>query len=156
VLNAETLTLKKVVLTFPRRARSGKTVGRSTLLAAGTFGGPRGTPDPTAGVVVSLATPQHGRMVIVEHRLTMRGNGNRSTGRDGGISLLLKRTPKDVQFVLKGKGTDLAALDTGNRDLTVAIEIGKTGDFASAQFVQNRNLVGKKNVYTLPKKRRRA
>ena len=85
----------------------------------------------------------------------MRTRGRRATGRDGGLTLSLRRTGDGFAFVLKGKGPDVAPLDTGNRDLTVAIEFGKTGDFATAQFVQNRNLTGKKNVFTLPKKRRR-
>jgi hypothetical protein len=49
----------------------------------------------------------------------------------------------------------VAPLDTGNRDLTVAFEFGKSGDFAQAQFVQNRNLTGKKNVFTLPKNKKK-
>src|SRR5206468_12663749 len=100
VLNAEALTLNKVVLTFPRRKRNGKTAGRTKLLASGTFGGAQGTPDPAAGVTVSLATPKDGRMVIVERHLVMRGNSKRSTASDGGLSLLLRRGPRGVRFVL--------------------------------------------------------
>ena len=37
----------------------------------------------------------------------------------------------------------------------MSVEFGKTGDFAAAQYVQNRILAGKKNVLTLPKKKKK-
>ena len=46
-------------------------------------------------------------------------------------------------------------IDTGSQDLTVSIELGKTGDFAAAQYVQNRILASKKNVLTLPKNKKK-
>src|SRR5262249_4841818 len=152
VIDAGTLTLKKVRFTLPKQKKSGKTVGRVKLLASGTFGGARATPDPAEGVTVSLGVPVNGRMVIVERQLAMHGSGKRTTGHAGELSLMIRRSHDGFAFVLKGKGGDLANLNAGDRDLTVAIEFGKTGDFATTQFVQNRVLTGKKNVLTLPKK----
>ncbi len=157
VLNAGTMQMKKLVLTFPKQKKNGRTVGRGRVLATGTLAGAAGTLDPSAGVVVSLAVPAGERMAILESTLAARGRGRRFTGSAGGGTLSLALKPKrgSFAFTLKGKGLDLSTLDTGNRDVTVAIEIGKGGEFAAAQFVQNRVLTGKKNVFTLPKNRRR-
>jgi hypothetical protein len=151
VLNAGTLSLKRVVFTRPKRKKNGKTVGRYKLLALGTLGGASGNADPASGVTVSIATPKDGRMVIVEHQLQMHG----SRGKQDSLSLVLRRAGDNYKFILKDKGGDLAPIDTGSQDLTVSIEFGKTGDFAAAQFVQNRVLAGKKNVLTLPKNKKR-
>jgi hypothetical protein len=94
-------------------------------------------------------------MMIAERTLTMHGSARRASGHDGGLSLVLRRKGDGFSFTAKGKGSDVALLDTGNPDLTVAIEFAKTGDFAQAQFVQNRNLVGKKNVLSLPKNKKK-
>jgi len=90
-------------------------------------------------------------MVIIERQLEMHG----SKARSGGLALVLRRARDGYRFTLKAKGADAASLDTGNRDITVAFEFGKTGDFAQAQFVQNRNLTGKKNVFALPKNKKK-
>jgi DNA-binding beta-propeller fold protein YncE len=159
VLNAGTMQVKKLVLTFPKKKKkNGKTVGRGRVLATGTLTGAAGGLDTSAGVVVSLAVPAGDRMAILEHAFAARGHGRRFTepAAGGVLSLALRPKGGGFAFTLKGKRLDLSTLDTGNRDLTVAIEVGKTGDFAAAQFVQNRVLSGKKNVFTLPKKRRRA
>jgi DNA-binding beta-propeller fold protein YncE len=151
VLNAGTLSLKRVVFTRPKRKKNGKTVGQYKLLALGTLGGASGNADPASGVTVSIATPKDGRMVIVEHQLQM----HRSRGKQGSLSLVLRRAGGNYKFILKDKGSDLAPIDTGSQDLTVSVEFGKTGDFAAAQYVQNRILAGKKNVLTLPKKKKK-
>ena len=52
------------------------------------------------------------------------------------------------RFVLRASGPGLSALDTGNRDLTVAMEV------SGVSFVQNRNLAGKRRVFHLPRRRR--
>jgi hypothetical protein len=154
VINAGSLTLKKAVLTTPKLKKNGKVVGQLKVLATGTLAGGGDGLDPAMGVTLSLATPTDGRMAIVERTLTMRRSGNRWRGHDGGLSLVLRPKSDGFAFTAKGKGADLAALYTQSQDLTVAIEFAKTGDFAQAQFVQNRNLVGKKNVFALPKKKR--
>jgi hypothetical protein len=157
VLNAGTMQLKKLVLTFPKKKKkNGKTVGRGRILATGTLSGASG--DPSSGVVVSLAVPAGDRMAVLEQSVTARGKGRRFSGPAAGGVLALALKPKGggFAFTLKGKKLDLSTLDTGNRDLTVAIELAKSGDFAAAQFVQNRTLSGKRNVFKLPKKRRRA
>jgi DNA-binding beta-propeller fold protein YncE len=151
VLNPGTLTLNRIVFTVPRTKKNGKTVGKTTLVAVGTFGGAQGTVDPAAGVTVSLGAPKDGRMVVVERQLEMHG----SKARSGGLALVLRRARDGYRFTLKAKGADAASLDTGNRDITVAFEFGTTGDFAQAQFVQNRNLTGKKNVFALPKNKKK-
>src|SRR5262249_18243837 len=149
VINAGSLTIKKAVLTLPKQKKNGKTVGQVRVLVTGTLAGGGDTLDPAHGVTLTLAAPRDGRMVIVERALTMRGSGHRVGGHEGGLSLVLRRKGDGFAFTVKGKGADLAPLNTGNQDLTVAIEFAKTGDFAQAQFVQNRNLAGKKNVFTL-------
>ncbi len=155
VLNAGSLTINKAVLTLPKQKKNGKTVGQVKVLATGTLSGADGTLDPTQGVTLSLAAPKDGRMMIAERTLTMKGSANHASGHDGGLSLVLRHKGGGFSFTVKGKGADVALLDTGNPDLTVAIEFAKTGDFAQAQFVQNRNLVGKKNVLTLPKNKKK-
>jgi DNA-binding beta-propeller fold protein YncE len=155
VLNAGSLTLKKVVLTLPKQKKNGKTVGQVKVLATGTLAGADGTLDPTQGVTLSLAAPKDGQMMIAERTLTMHGSARHASGHDGGLSLVLRRKGAGFSFTAKGKGADVALLNTGNPDLTVAIEFAKTGDFAQAQFVQNRNLAGKKNVLTLPKNKKK-
>jgi hypothetical protein len=157
VLNAGTMRLTRVVLGFPRKKKNGKTVGRGRILAIGTASGAAGALDTSAGVVVSLAVPDGDHMAILEQTMQGKNGGRRFTGRVAAGTLVLALKPKadGFAFRLKGKGLDLSALDTGNRDLTLAIEIGKRGDFAAAQFVQNRALTGnKKNVFTLPKKKK--
>src|SRR5262245_12016713 len=153
VINAGSLTLKKAVLRLPKLKKNGRTKGQLKVLATGTLSG-GGDLDPARGVTLSVATPKDGRMVIVERMLTLRRSGNRFKGRDGGLSLALRRKGDGFAFTVSGKGPDVSVLSSGSQDLTVAFEFGKTGDFAQAQFVQNRNLVGKKNVFTLPKKKR--
>ena len=61
----------------------------------------------------------------------------------------LRQARDGFRFSAVGKKLDLAALDTGNRDFTVALDLGGT------QFVKNRNLEGKKRVFKLPRGRRR-
>jgi len=155
VLNAGTMQIKKLVMAFPKTKKNGKKVGKGRILASGVLSG--ASADPSSGVVVSLAVPGADRMAILEQQLAAHGNGKRFSGPAAGgtLSLVLKPKNGGFRFTLKGKGLDLSTLDTGNRDLTVAIEIGKTGDFAAAQFVQNRLVAGKKNVLTLPKKKKR-
>src|SRR5262249_52372572 len=125
--------------------------GQYRLLALGTLGAAQGLGGTAGPVIVSLATPKDGRMVIVERQIQMHG----SKGKQGSMSLVLRQAGNGSKFILKDKGSELAPIDTGSQDLTVSIEVGKTGDFAAAQYVQNRILAGKKNVLTLPKKKQK-
>jgi hypothetical protein len=154
VLNAGTMQLKKFIVSFPKRKKNGKTVGRGRIVATGTLSA---AVQNSGAVAVSLAVPMDGRMVILEHTFAGDSKPNRLKGTlaGGRLTLTLRRKGEAARFTLKGKGLDLSTLDTGNRDFTLAIELGKSGDFASEQYVQNRVLTGKKNVLTLPKKRRR-
>jgi hypothetical protein len=83
----------------------------------------------------------------------MKGHGRlRGAASFGGgtATLVLTRRHGGYRFSLNVKRVDLSTLDTGNRDLTLAMVISGTN------FVQNRNLTGKKNVFTLPKKPKKA
>src|SRR5262249_16126096 len=120
-----------------------------------TLAGADGTLDPTQGVTLSLAAPKDGQMMIAERTLTMHGSAKHASGHDGGLSLVLRRKGDGFSFTAKGKRADVPLLNTGNRGLAVAVEVAKTGDFPQAQFVQNRNLAGKKNVLTLPKNKKK-
>src|SRR5262249_47308217 len=148
VVKAGTMTLASVKLNLGR-VRKGKR-GKGSVVVAGTIEGVPANADPSAGTTVQIAVPGNGAMVIVARDLQMNGHGKRFVGRstsgDGGgtVTLKLKRRGEgSFRFVLAGKGMDLAALDTGTSDLTVAIET------SGAQFVQNRNLASKKGVYRL-------
>jgi hypothetical protein len=154
-LNAGSMNIKRLVVTFPRTKKNGKKVGKGAILAIGTLsGGSLGGSGGSPGVVLSLAVPNGDRMAILEQTLES-SNGRRFRGAamgGGALSLAVKSKANGSTFMLKGKGLDLSTLDTGNRDVTIALEFGKTGDFAAAQFVQNRVVTGKKNILTLPKK----
>jgi hypothetical protein len=62
------------------------------------------------------------------------------------IVLRLRGSGDRLRFSAIGRRVDLTALDTKNRDLTVALEI------SGAAFVKNRNLRGAKRVFRLPRK----
>jgi hypothetical protein len=79
----------------------------------------------------------------------MKGKGKRFNGKStegGGVVALVISAAKGgiYRFAAAGTRLDLSALDTGNRDLTVSIEV------SGVQFVKNRNLTGKRNVLKLP------
>ncbi len=155
-LNAGTMQVKKFVVAFPKQKKNGTTVGRARVLASGVLG----SAVQTGGdVVVSLGAPAGDRMAILEARFAANGGSKhfKGTMAGGKVTLTLKRGKgAPVRFTLRGKGLDLSTLDTGNREFTLAIELGKSGDFADEQYAQSRVLTGKKNVFTLPKKRRKA
>jgi hypothetical protein len=142
VVRAGTMTIGNAKVSFRK----------GSFKVAGNFGNAPVAVDPTAGITLQLATPRDGTMIVLERQLAMSGGGKRFSGKtsDGGgtVSLTL-RTQRDgsYRFVLIGKQLDLSTLDTGNLDLTVALVAG------DAQFVRNRTLVARKQVYTLPRKR---
>ncbi len=155
VLSYGALDLSRAVLNFGKLPKHGHAAAR----ARGSFsarGVLRGAPDPidprADGVVLTLGTPGGEQMAMLKRTLAMKGKGARSSGRStmgGGVVTLTLRRGRNgtYRFTAGGKHLDLAALDTGNRDLTVAVEVGKTS------FVLNRNLVGKKRVFKLPRRK---
>jgi DNA-binding beta-propeller fold protein YncE len=153
-INVGQLTLSHVVLQFPRgkHGHAPRPGARGRVVAQGLLGADANV-DPTAGVAVSLATPAGETMAVLDANLAMKGRG-RLSGRaslaGGTLKLVLTHRSGGFRFTLTGKHLDLSTLDTGNRDLTVAMVISETN------FVQNRNLAGTKNVFKLPKKPKKA
>ncbi len=154
---AGTLGLSRVVLRFPRAPKHGRAPrrgARGSVLAQGVLGVPRTLSiDPRTGVTVSIATPAGEQMAILSATLAMKGSGHlrgQAALAGGRLRLDLARHLGGYRFTLTGSRLDLSSLNTGNRDLTVALVISGTN------FVQNRNLAGKRNVFKLPVKSRRA
>jgi DNA-binding beta-propeller fold protein YncE len=152
VLSVGTMDLKSVTLAFPKPPKHAAAVaGKGKFKVAGVLSGAPGAVDFTsAPTTLSIATPGDGVMEIVSRAITMKGKGKHFSGKstDGGgtVTLSVKAGKGGTyRFTAAGSGLDLSALATGNQDLTVSIEAGGT------QFVRNRNLSGKKNVFKLPK-----
>lgn len=154
VLTIGTLDLKRAVLTFPKPPRkhqkAPKKPKKGSFSVQGTL---RGAPIPIDPlhdpVVFSIATPGGEEMKILSRNLVMRGRGRRAVGRskDRAVRVVLVALASgDFRFTANGRAV-LTDLDTGNRDLSVAFEIG------TVTFAHNRNLAGKKNVFKLPRRR---
>jgi len=86
----------------------------------------------------------------------MKGGGRRLVGHssEGGgvVTIALARTRRGYRFTARGWRLDLAALepdagDPKSRDLTVAFEV------SGASFVRNRNLVVRRGVFRLSRRR---
>jgi hypothetical protein len=148
-----TLSLSQVVLQFPRPGKHGKPPragARGAVRASGVLYPDSGvTVDPHAGVTVSLATPNGEQMAFLTAAVPMKGRGRlvgHTTLAGGKLALALSPHAGGYGFKLVAQRLDLSTIDTGNQDLTVALVID------GANFVQNRNLTGKKNVFKLPSK----
>jgi hypothetical protein len=96
------------------------------------------------GLALTLGVPAGETMAIhdiVATPVELRGKGNGVRFRSraaGKVAISLKRRGNGtLRLVAKGRRVDLRALDTGSRDVTVALVIG------DAQFVQNRLLRAK-------------
>ena len=59
-----------------------------------------------------------------------------------------------LRLAARGTGSDLRLLDTGNRDLTVALEVPLGGSTRTASFVKTRSLRGTKRVFRLARPQR--
>jgi DNA-binding beta-propeller fold protein YncE len=157
-LNAGELELKRAMVRFPRQPKKGKKKARKrtrgSFVVQGILRGSTAAVDPKAdGVLFSIATPAGEQMAIVSHTLKVKGHGRRITGRarssQGRIRVTLVRLSGGrYRFKATGKRVDMSELDSGNRDLMVAFEIG------DATFAHSRNLVGKRNVFRISRKRR--
>ncbi|HJQ82850.1 MAG TPA: hypothetical protein VKA21_02150, partial [Candidatus Binatia bacterium] len=144
IVRAGSLALARARVVFGKR--------RATFRVKGIVGNAPGPIDPAAGVELTLATPAGEEMTIVSRRVTMRPRGRGFTGRsrESGltVALALRRLPAGrYRFKARGAGAALAALDTGNRDLTVALEIG------GVSYVKNRNLVGSRRLFRTARRR---
>jgi len=148
-VSAGTMDLKIAILKFPKAPKKGGAPkGKGSFKVAGVLKGAPDPIDPASGVTLSIATPGGGLMQILSRTITMKGKGKRFSGKStegGGVVTFTVTAGKGgvYRFAASGTGLDLSVLDTGNRDLTVSIEV--SGD----QFVKNRNLTGKKNVFKL-------
>ncbi len=152
VLSAGNMDLKSATLKFPKPPKPGKPQkGKGSFKVSGALKGAPNPIDPSTGVTLSIATPGGGEMHILSRAFTMKGKGKHFSGRstEGGgvVTLAVVAGKSGYRFAASGTGLDLSALNTGNRDLTVALEV------SGNQFVKNRNLTGKKNVFKLPKGR---
>jgi DNA-binding beta-propeller fold protein YncE len=153
-LNPGVLALRRAVVTFPRvpKRRNARRKRIGSFVVQGTLAGAPAPVDPSAQpVVFSIATPGGEEMVILSRSINMRGRGRRTVGRsaDRRVRVVLQGIRGGgFRFTAEGKRVDIVDLDTGNRDLSVAFEIGPV------TFASNRNLAGKKNVFKLPRRRR--
>ena len=144
------LDLSSVVVELPTTSKRGKLVPGTLKMSGRLFGAPA-TIDPAAGVTLELGVPDGDRMTSVSATFTMKGKGKSFRGKahvgDGSYALTLKGARGGFRFQLVGRKLDLAALDTGNTDLTVAFVVSDTN------FVKDRTLKAKKSVLKLPKGR---
>jgi len=146
VLQLGVLDLSSVTL----RPRGGGKKGRGRFAAAGVIFGAPGPIDPTTGLTVELGTP-HGEVMAVVTRtvpLRRRGrgfSGHRATAEGRIVATLTPRGTGRYRFSIRATGSDLADLDTGNPDLTLALEI------QGAQFVRERNLIQRRGAFRLPR-----
>jgi hypothetical protein len=150
---AGVLDLKKLKVVFPKEKKDGSRSGSSKFKVKGTISGGPGTTDPSAGVTLTLATPDGERMAIFSREIAMQGGGRsfRGSSTEGGVvKVKLKQKGDGFTVIASGKKLDLSALENDTDDFTVALEIGPK------QFVKNRILAAKKNTRRLPKKSGRA
>jgi DNA-binding beta-propeller fold protein YncE len=145
-IQAGTLTLSKLVVNFGKKPGKGKFKVKG-IVEAGTSGiGSAG------GLSLTLAVPGGGQMDFIEVAadaadVKVKGDGKKikykakdPTPEIGKIKVSLKRRKSgDYKLVASGKKADLATLQNGATDLTVALVVG------DMQFVENRLLTEKKN-----------
>jgi hypothetical protein len=103
-------------------------------------------------VTLSVATPAGEEMVIFSRALTTRGRGRSHVARlkESGANVTVKLRELAggrFRFTVRGAGSELKKLDTGNHDLTIALEV------SGVSFVKNRNLEGKKRTFRIPRRR---
>ena len=151
------LSLSRVVLQFPRRGKHGKPPrpgARGGVAVSGVLSPDAGSRvDPSAGVSVSLAAPDGEQMAVLAADVPLKGRGRlrgHASLAGGKLTLTLSPHGSGYRFTLAGQRLDLSSIDTGNRDLTVALVI------AGTSFAQNRNVIGKRNVFKLPHKTKKA
>jgi DNA-binding beta-propeller fold protein YncE len=146
VVNAGQLGLSGVMLVFAKH--------RAAFRATGIFGDAPAPIDPSHGVTISIATPAGEEMAIVTRRLMLARRGRRFSGRmrEAGTSVALRLREISggrFRFAARIRGRALSTLDTGNRDVTLALEID------GVSFVRNRNLKGRRHVFRLPRRKHR-
>src|SRR5439155_9262644 len=107
-----------------------------------------------AGVARSVATPGGERMAIFSRSIPMKAERKGFAGRvdtSGGMAVVKLRDLGGgrMRLTARGKGADVRALDTGSRDLTVALEVRLAGSPRRASLVKTRILGGKRRVFRL-------
>jgi DNA-binding beta-propeller fold protein YncE len=146
VLTVGTLAPSKMVLRFGKEGRT----GRDGFLVKAALDG--FVLDGGSALVLQVATPDGEQMAVFERTVTLEGRGRRLRGRlregRGSIAVTLKRAGTGFRLLAVGKRLDLSALDSGNRDLTIAVESG------GVTAAKNRSLEGKRRVFKLPRRRR--
>src|SRR5262249_15824083 len=140
------------IVVLPTTSKRGKAVPGTLKMSGRLFGAPT-TVDPAAGVTLELGAPDRGtgEMAFVTATFTMKGKGKSFRGKahvgSGSYTLTFKGARGGFRFQLVGRKLDLAALDTGNTDVTVGFVVSGTN------FVKNRTLKANKSVLKLPKGR---
>jgi DNA-binding beta-propeller fold protein YncE len=150
VVFAGTLTLNRARLAFPKR-------GGGSFAIDGTLSAPPGPLDLGAGVTVSLAMPDGEEMAIFSRPMPMKAKGKGFAGRvrgsDGTTVVKLRALAGGrMRLTASGKETGVGVLDTGNRILTVALEVKLANSTAEANFVKTRNVQGKTRVFQLARR----
>ena len=144
------LDLSSAVVGLPTTNKHGKPVPGTLKMSGRLFGAP-GAVDPSAGVTLEIGVPDGDQIALVSVPFTMKGKGKSFHGKahvDGGsYALTLKGARGGYRFQLVGRKLDLASLDTGKTDVTVAFVVSDTN------FVKNRTLKASKSVLKLPKGR---
>ena len=152
VVSAGALDLSRAQVKFPKQPRKGHAAsGKGSFAVSGVLRGAPTAVDPTGGVVFTIATPAGEQMAILSRTLTVKGKKKSFTGRSttgGGVVMVKLKAASGgtFKFTAVGKGLDLSALNTGNPDVTVAVEV------SGVQFVRNRNLALKRNVFKLSRR----
>src|SRR5439155_20881652 len=152
VVFAGALDLTAARLAFPRR-------GGGVLAARGILSASPGPLDVGAGVTLSVATPGGEQMVVFSRSVPMRARrkgfaGHVEMNRGRIVVKLRDLGGGRLRLAALGTGSDLRLLDTGNRDLTVALEVPLGGSTRTASFVKTRSLRGRKRVFRLARPQR--
>src|SRR5262249_51105168 len=150
VVFAGTLALKRAKIAFRKR-------GGGEFVVEGTLSSPPGPLDVAAGVTLSLATPGGEQMAILSNTVAMKPKGKGFAGRaqgSGGTMVVKLRTLSggSMRLTATGKGSGVGVLDTGNLNLTVALEAEVANSTETANFVKTRSGQGKKRVFQLPRR----
>lgn len=134
------------------QVKFGKRAGRGSFrVSAKVMPGELAVEPGTAGASLTLAVPAGEEMEMhVIEATDVRRKGTTLSFKDRGASVRLRRVRGgDYRLSVRGRRADLGALDTGSRDVTVALVVG------DVQFVQNRLLASAKRGRTLVLKRGR-
>jgi hypothetical protein len=144
------LVLNRAKIAFPKR-------GGGTFAVDAIASSPPGPLDVGGGVTVSLATPGGEQMAIFSRTVPMaakrKGFAGRAQGAGGTTIVKLRDLGRgSMRLTASGKGPEVGTLDTGNLNLTVALEVNLANSTKQATFVKTRGLRAKKRVLQLARK----